>query len=106
MAPAGYEIESTTSIDSGLLRMSDVSAMQPNLHIPLSLVAPDEHREKVLVKVNRPRFSRLSPPLAEVCRGIGFSALRERLSQDASFVRYLKPDVLDDLSESCAIEEA
>jgi hypothetical protein len=103
---AAFEIESTTSIYSGLLRMSDLIAMQPNLNIPLYLVAPDERREKVLVEVNRPTFSRLSPPLAEVCRYMAFAALRERLSQVAPFVRYLKPDFLDDLSESCEIEEA
>jgi hypothetical protein len=86
--------------------MSDLVAMQPNLNIPLCLVAPDERRERVLIEVNRPTCSRLTPPLAEVCRDIAFSALRERLSQVASFMRYLKPDVLDDLSESCEIEEA
>ena len=32
---AAFEIESTTSIYSGLLRMSDLIAMQPNLNIPL-----------------------------------------------------------------------
>jgi hypothetical protein len=103
---AAFEIESTTSIYSGLLRMSDLIAMQPNLHIPLSLVGPDERREKVLVELNRPTFFRVSPPLAEVCRDIAFSALREQLCQVAAFVRYLKPDVLGDLSESCEIEEA
>jgi hypothetical protein len=103
---AAFAIESTTSIYSGLLSMSDLVAMQPNLNIPLSLVAPDERREKVLVEVNRPTFSRLSPPLAEVCRDIAFSGLRKRLSQVASFVRYLKPDFLNDLSDSCEIEEA
>jgi hypothetical protein len=36
---AAFEIESTTSIYSGLLRMSDLIAMQPNLNIPLYLVA-------------------------------------------------------------------
>ena len=35
-----FEIESTTSIYSGLLRMSDLIAMQPNLNIPLFIVAP------------------------------------------------------------------
>jgi hypothetical protein len=37
---------------------------------------------------------------------MAFSALREQLSQVAPFVRDLKPDVLDDLSESCESEEA
>jgi hypothetical protein len=103
---AAFEIESTTSIYSGLLRMSDLIAMQPNLNISLYLVAPDERREKVLVEVNRPTFTRLSPPLAEVCQYIAFAALRERLDQVAPFVRDLEPDVLDDLSESCEIEDA
>ena len=105
VALAGCETESTTSIHAGFLHMSDVIAMQPNLNIPLYLVAPDERREKVLIEVNRPTFLRVSPPFAEVCRYIAFSALRERLSQVAAFVRDLKPDVLDDFSESCEIED-
>lgn len=42
---AAFEIENTTSIYSGLLRMSDLIAMQPNLNIPLFLVAPDDRRD-------------------------------------------------------------
>jgi len=103
---AAIEIESTTLIYSGLLRMADLIAMQPNLNIPLYLVAPDERSEKVIIEVNRQTFSHLSPPLAEVCRFIPFSTLRERLTQVAAFVRYLKPDFLDDVSESCEVEEA
>jgi hypothetical protein len=60
---AAFEIESTTSIYSGLPRMWDLIAMQPNLNIPLYLVAPDERRQKVFAEVNRPTLSRLSPPL-------------------------------------------
>lgn len=101
---AAFEIESTTSIYSGLLRMGDLVAMQPNLNIPLYLVAPDERRDKVFAEVNRPTFFRLSPKLAEICRYIPFSALREELSQVQSFVRYLKPDFLDELSELCSVE--
>ncbi|HXH12383.1 MAG TPA: hypothetical protein VNP04_21775 [Alphaproteobacteria bacterium] len=40
-----FEIESTTCIYSGWLRMSDLIAMQPNLNIPPYLVAPDARRE-------------------------------------------------------------
>jgi predicted RNA-binding protein len=103
---AAFEIESTTSIYSGLLRMSDLIAMQPNLNIPLYLVAPDERRQKVFAEVNRPTFSRLSPPLVELCRFIAFSALRDQLGQVRSFVRYLKPEFLDEVSESCILEDA
>jgi hypothetical protein len=103
---AAFEVESTTSIYSGLLRMSDLIAMQPNLNIPLYLVAPDERREKVISEVNRPTFSRLSPPMSEVCRFISFSSLRDRLKQAEPFIRYMKADFLEELSESCEIEEA
>src|SRR6185436_2381687 len=78
---AAFEIESTTSIYSGLLRMSDLIAMQPNLNIPLYFVAPDDRRQKVFAEVNRPTFSRLAPPLVDVCRYIAFSTLREYLDQ-------------------------
>jgi predicted RNA-binding protein len=103
---AAFEVESTTSIYSGLLRMSDLIAMQPNLNIPLYLVAPDDRREKVISEVNRPTFSRLSPPMSEVCRFISFSSLRDRLKQAEPFIKYMKADFLEELSESCEIEEA
>jgi len=103
---AAFEIESTTSIYSGLLRMADLIAMQPNINIPLYLVAPDERRQKVFDEVNRPTFRRLSPPLSEVCRFISFSELRTRLKEAGPLVRYLKPEFLEELSESCEVEEA
>jgi hypothetical protein len=79
--------------------------MQPNLNIPLYLVAPDERRTKVVSEVNRSVFSHLSPPMSELCRFISFSALNEQISQVSSVVKHLKPDFLEDLSESCEIEE-
>jgi predicted RNA-binding protein len=102
---AAFEIESTTSIYSGLLRMSDLIAMQPNLSIPLYLVAPDERRDKVLSEVNRPTFSRLTPPLKEVCRFVAFSVLREQLPKDPRVVRHLTPAFMEEFSESCEIED-
>ena len=98
-----FEVESTTSIYSGLLRMADLLSMQPNLNIPLYLVAPDERRQKVFTEVNRPTFSRLSPPLVDVCRYVAFSTLRDQLAQVRSFIRYLKSQFLDELSEPCVI---
>jgi hypothetical protein len=102
---AAFEIESTTSIYSGLLRMSDLVAMQPNLNIPLYLVAPDERREKVLMEVNRPTFTRLSPPLNQICRFLPFSALRSQIPQLASVLRYLKPEFLEEITENCEVGE-
>jgi hypothetical protein len=102
---AAFEIESTTSIYSGLLRMSDLLAMQPNLSIPLFIVAPDDRREKVISEVNRPTFARLSPPIVEVCRFISLDTLRTRLRAVESVVRYLNPTFIEDLAESLEAEE-
>lgn len=103
---AAFEIESTTSIYSGLLRMADLIAMQPNLNIPLYLVAPDERREKVMTEINRPTFCRLKPPVSEICRFISFSSLKDQIRQASAYIRFLKPEFLDELSESCELEEA
>ena len=100
---AAFEVESTTSIYSGLLRMADLIAMQPNLNIPLYLVAPDDRRTKVFEEINRPTFSRLNPPLVKVCRFISFTNLNNRLKEISPYVRYLKPEFLDELSEICKI---
>ena len=102
---AAFEIECTTSIYSGLLRMSDLIAMQPNLNIPLYIVAPYERREKVLAEVNRPTFSRLAPPMNQIYRFTSFSALRDRVPQMADMTRYLRPEFLEELSETCEVEE-
>jgi hypothetical protein len=93
----GFDIWSASYVES--------FAMQPNLNIPLYLVAPDERRDKVMEEVNRPTFSRLNPPLAGVYSYISFSALRERLKQVRGFVKYLKSDFLDELAEECFLSD-
>jgi len=103
---AAFEVESTTSIYSGLLRMSDLLAMQPNLNIPLYLVAPDDRREKVFTEVNRPTFSRLAPPLAEVVRFISFDTLGAKIKEVGAILRFLKPEFLEELSEECSLYES
>jgi hypothetical protein len=101
---AAFEVESTTSIYSGLLRMSDLISLQPNISIPLFLVAPEEWREKVRAQVNRPTFSRLKPPLMEACRYISFEGLRESLETVRDVVTFLKPDYLQAISEALEVE--
>lgn len=100
---AAFEIERTTSIYSGLLRMSDLRLMQPNLDVPIFVVAPDLRREKVLKEVNRPTFKK---PLAHVCRYIPFDALREGVAQHSDLLNYLPIGwVREELAESCSLEE-
>ena len=76
---AAFEVECTTSIYSGLLRMSDLLALQPNLDINLYLVAPDERREKVEQEILRPTFSLREKPLKTMCGFLSFNALCEKV---------------------------
>jgi hypothetical protein len=48
-----FEVEHTTSVYSGLLRMADLLALQPNMDIRLHIVAPDERRDKVFKEMLR-----------------------------------------------------
>ncbi len=102
---AAFEVESTTSIYSGLLRMSDLLARQPNISVPLFLVAPEDRRERVIQQVNRPTFDSMKPPLVEVCRYISFENLREALAAAHDYVTFLKPAWLQNISESCTLED-
>ena len=98
---AAFEVESTTAIYSGLLRMSDLLALQPNLEIRLFLVAPDDRREKVEQEILRPTFELREKPLAKVCGFIGFSTLLEKLEgiRRLGLETSLKPDFLHRIAE-------
>jgi hypothetical protein len=72
-----FEIEHTTAVYSGLLRMADLLALQPNMDIHLHIVAPDEKRYKVLKEIKRPVFSLLDQgPLYEKCTFLSYDAIR------------------------------
>ncbi len=72
-----FEVEHTTSIYSGILRMADLLALQPNMAINLHIVAPIEKRDKVFQEIRRPVFSLLQRgPLAESCTYLSYDALR------------------------------
>jgi hypothetical protein len=96
---AAFEIESTTSIFSGLLRMADLLAMQPNIDVPLFIVAPGERRKQVFTEIRRPVFSSLQVPLARACRYLSFQRLEDELDALGSRTKHLRPSFLDDLAE-------
>jgi hypothetical protein len=73
-----FEVEHTTAIYSGILRMADLLALQPNMDIRLHIVAPETRRERVFDQLRRPVFSLLdSRPLAETCSFLSYEALDE-----------------------------
>lgn len=98
---AAFEVEHTTAIYSGLLRMSDLVSMQPNIKLDLFMVAPDDRREKVFYEINRPTFARLKPPLPKICRFIPYSELKKEVEQIGSRIRYMRPEFITEIAESC-----
>lgn len=73
-----FEVEHTTAIYSGLLRMADLLALQPNMNIRLHIVAPAEKHDKVLREIKRPVFSLLDRgPLYENCSYLPYEAIKE-----------------------------
>lgn len=54
-----FEIESTTSIYSGLLRLNDLTLAQPNNQIELFIAAPKRRKPRVFDQLTRPSFQTL-----------------------------------------------
>lgn len=93
-----FEVEHTTSVYSGILRMADLLALQPNMDIKLHIVAPSSKRDKVFQEIRRPVFSLLEKgPLAESCTYLSYDSLREIASQ--KHLSHLSDTVLDEYAE-------
>ncbi|WP_208408196.1 hypothetical protein [Dyadobacter arcticus] len=93
-----FEVEHTTSIYSGILRMADLMALQPNLDIKAHIVAPAERREKVLQEISRPVFALLEKgPLKESCTFISYEAVTELYLEKR--LEYMNDKVLDEYQE-------
>jgi hypothetical protein len=98
---AAFEIECTTSIYSGLLRMSDLLALQPNININIFLIAPEMRRSKVLNEILRPTFRLREKPLSEVCGFISIEELKEKIEgiKKLGLISSMKDDFLNDIAE-------
>jgi predicted RNA-binding protein len=93
-----FEVEHTTSIYSGILRMADLLALQPNMDIKLHIVAPSSRREKVFQEITRPVFSLLERgPLSGRCTYIPYEAVKE-LAQ-LKHLGHFSDSVLDEYTE-------
>jgi len=93
-----FEVEHTTSVYSGILRMADLLALLPNLDIRLHIVAPSERRVKVFQELRRPVFSLLERgPLAGICTYLSYEHVREIAG--LPHLSRLSDKVLDDYEE-------
>ena len=43
--------------------------------------------------------------LVEMCRYVSFETLRKRVKEVGNVAKYLRPEFLDDVAESCELEE-
>ena len=93
-----FEVEHTTSVYSGILRMADLVALQPNMNIKLHIVAPGAKRDKVFQEIRRPVFSLLEKgPLAEYCTYLSYDGLRDLAEE--RHLSHLSDTVLDEYVE-------
>ena len=97
---AAFEVEHTSAIYSGLLRMSDLVTMQPNIDIRMYLVAPDNRQAKFKREIARPTFVSRRKPLWALCRFLPYTTLVERLDEVKNVTRHLRPEFLDDFAEA------
>lgn len=72
-----FEVESTTSIYSGLLRLNDLVLAQPNNQIQLYIVADQRRRERVFNQLMRPSFQELT----RQCDFLAFHVVEEAVER-------------------------
>jgi len=76
-----FEIEATTSIYSGLLRLNDLVLAQPNVQIELYLAAGKAKRDRVYAQLLRPSFQ----PLLPKCEFITFEDIEKQMERLQTF---------------------
>jgi len=92
-----FEVEHTTSIYSGLLRMADLLALLPNCDINLHIVAPGSRRGDVFNQIRRHVFACLErAPLSEICSFLSYSAIEQIQSQ---MLEHSKHSIVEEYAE-------
>lgn len=94
-----FEVEDTTSIYSGILRMADLFSLQPMLDIKIHIVAPSSRRESVFEQITRPVFAVMEKgPLADLCTYISYDSIYA-LSK-VQHLRHMFDSIIEDYIES------
>lgn len=93
-----FEVEHTTSIYSGLLRMADLISLVSNLNLTLHIVAPDSRREKVFREINRPVFQLLEGGLSKRCTFISYDSV-EKLARIDN-LKYTSHEIIEKYEQS------
>ncbi|MFH1509216.1 MAG: hypothetical protein ABIE68_03565 [bacterium] len=74
---SAFEIEHSTSVYSGILRLSDLRSLTPNSNYPLFIVASRDRKNKVFNELRRPTFSNNFLKLDEVVHYLSYDSVRE-----------------------------
>lgn len=74
---SAFEIEHSTSVYSGILRLSDLRALTPNSTYPLFIVADRDRKNKVFSELKRPTFNNPYLNLKEVIGFLSYDKVRE-----------------------------
>ena len=99
-----FEIEHTTAIYSGLLRMADLLALHgaPNMDIHLHIVAAPDKRERVLREIRRPVFSLLERgPLYDQCSFLSYEAVDQLAS--TQHLSHMSDSIIGEYEESAEV---
>ena len=91
-----FEVETTTSIYSGILRMSDLISVVPALNVKLYIVAPRERQDKVGSELARPTFRRIG--LNDFCKFIPLEDLNDLLSKVEGFGGHIQPTIIEKIA--------
>ena len=91
-----FEVEATTSIYSGLLRMADLLSVVPALNIKLFIVALRERQEKVMSELARPTFMKIG--LSDYCRFIAEDALTSLYAKVSDLEGHVHHSIIDTIS--------
>lgn len=97
-----FEVESSTSIYSGLLRMSDLLSVVPALNIQIFIVAPRERQGKVMAELARPTFQKIG--LNDYCRFISTEDLADLITKVKELGGHIQTSILDTIA--VPLEEA
>ncbi|HEX4143207.1 MAG TPA: hypothetical protein VHY91_06630 [Pirellulales bacterium] len=93
-----FEVEHSTAIYSGLLRMADLCALLPNINVSLHIVAPEARRDKVFQEITRPVFSLLEhSPLSKRCTYLAYGSVHELA--ELEYLSHTTDTVLDEFVE-------
>ena len=90
-----FEVEGTTAIYSGILRMADLLSLLPNIDINIHVVAPDNRMNDVFRQIKRPVFAVMEKgPLSELCSYISYESVYELAKEKR--LKYMTDDILDE----------